>query len=118
MESKQGASARRDEVKAKKYWLMADLGHLFCVLVSLLHPVSCNGQPKAQGEHKTLFVLGDSLFDPGNNQYLNDSVEGGALPWPYGETYFGHSTGRLSDGRLVPDFIGNDHVSHSLSQML
>ncbi|XP_041017971.1 GDSL esterase/lipase 1-like isoform X2 [Juglans microcarpa x Juglans regia] len=84
---------------------MADLGHLFCVLVSLLHSVSCNGQPKAQGEHKTLFVFGDSLFDPGNNQYLNDSVEGGALPWPYGETYFGHSTGRLSDGRLVPDFV-------------
>lgn len=92
---------------------MASLGHLFCVLVSFLCPVSCNGLPKAQEEHKTLFVFGDSLFDPGNNQYLNASVEGGAPPWPYGETYFGHSTGRLSDGRLVPDFIGNNHISHS-----
>ncbi|XP_030932295.1 GDSL esterase/lipase 1-like [Quercus lobata] len=85
---------------------MASLSYFFCVFVSLLNLISCHVQSKPNGEHKTLFVFGDSLFDPGNNQYLNgSSVEGGSISWPYGETYFNHSTGRLSDGRLVPDFI-------------
>ena len=77
-----------------------------CVLVSLLDPISCHGESKPEGDHKALFIFGDSLFDAGNNQYLNGSVEGGAISWPYGETFFKHPTGRLSDGRLVPDFIG------------
>ncbi|XP_031272548.1 GDSL esterase/lipase 1-like [Pistacia vera] len=54
---------------------------------------------------KALFVFGDSLFDPGNNQYLNDSRKGIATTFPYGETYFKRPTGRLSDGRTVPDLI-------------
>ncbi|PRQ51677.1 putative SGNH hydrolase-type esterase domain-containing protein [Rosa chinensis] len=53
-----------------------------------------------------LFVFGDSLFDIGNNQYLNTSArELSATYWPYGENFFHHPTGRFSDGRLVPDFI-------------
>uniref|UniRef100_A0A7N0ZXC3 Uncharacterized protein n=1 Tax=Kalanchoe fedtschenkoi TaxID=63787 RepID=A0A7N0ZXC3_KALFE len=58
---------------------------------------------------KALFVFGDSLFDAGNNQYLNrssrSSSELEASTWPYGETYFKRPTGRLSDGRIVPDFV-------------
>lgn len=54
---------------------------------------------------KALFVFGDSLFDPGNNNYLNSNTLTAAQRWPYGETFFKHPTGRLSDGRLVPDFI-------------
>nr|XP_023893388.1 GDSL esterase/lipase 1-like [Quercus suber]POE59786.1 gdsl esterase/lipase 1 [Quercus suber] len=85
---------------------MASLRYFFCVFVSLLNLISCHVQSKPNGEHKTLFIFGDSLFDPGNNQYLNgSSVEGGSISWPYGETYFNHSSGRLSDGRLVPDII-------------
>ena len=90
---------------------MASLSYFFCVFVSLLNLISCHVQSKPIGEHKTLFVFGDSLFDPGNNQYLNgSSVEGGSISWPYGETYFNHSTGRLSDGRIVPDLIGKQHI--------
>ena len=87
---------------------MVSLSYLFCVVVSLLDdPLSsCHVQSKPEGEQKTLFVFGDSLFDPGNNKYLNSSVEGGSISWPYGETFFNHSTGRLSDGRIVPDFVG------------
>ena len=88
---------------------MVSLSYLLCVFVSLLDDdpaVSCHVQSKPEGEHKTLFVFGDSLFDSGNNKYLNSSVEGGSISWPYGETFFNHSTGRLSVGRLVPDFVG------------
>ncbi|GMQ00840.1 hypothetical protein CsSME_00047734 [Camellia sinensis var. sinensis] len=53
----------------------------------------------------TLFVFGDSLFDPGNNQYINGSKPGASSYYPYGQTFFNHPTGRLSDGRIIPDFI-------------
>ncbi|KAJ9190449.1 hypothetical protein P3X46_001651 [Hevea brasiliensis] len=83
---------------------------LFCVInlcVSFKNPNSCYDQSKLEAKHKALFVFGDSLFDPGNNQYLNGSTGEGisATYWPYGQTFFNHPTGRLSDGRIVPDFI-------------
>nr|XP_043615561.1 GDSL lipase-like [Erigeron canadensis] len=52
-----------------------------------------------------LFVFGDSLFDPGNNNYINTTTEFQANFWPYGQSYFSPPTGRFSDGRLIPDFI-------------
>lgn len=52
-----------------------------------------------------LFVFGDSLFDPGNNQYINGTKPDASSYYPYGETFFKHATGRISDGRIVPDFI-------------
>ncbi|KAL6137372.1 hypothetical protein ACLB2K_062664 [Fragaria x ananassa] len=97
---------------------MASLSYLLYVLVSLLNPVSYllyghdrfNYKPAADDnevQYKTLFVFGDSLFDPGNDQYLpNVTVEEyPATTWPYGETFFHRPNGRLSDGRIVPDFI-------------
>ncbi|KAJ0007488.1 hypothetical protein Pint_29304 [Pistacia integerrima] len=57
--------------------------------------------------HKLLFVFGDSLFDTGNNPHL--PANEGRFPtgtlWPYGITFFDKPTGRISDGRLLPDFI-------------
>lgn len=84
----------------------------------LLGPAVCSAK-----KHNTLFVFGDSLFDPGNNQYVNATPGGGAgmaTSLPYGETYFKHATGRLSDGRLVPDFIGteNRNTSHHTNRSL
>ncbi|WCJ39331.1 GDSL lipase [Euphorbia peplus] len=52
-----------------------------------------------------MFVFGDSLYDPGNNNYLNLSITAKANYWPYGETFFNYSTGRFCDGRVVSDFI-------------
>ncbi|KAL8171588.1 hypothetical protein V2J09_023392 [Rumex salicifolius] len=85
------------------FWVVSTL------LISPVFGSSVHPSPKKRA---ALFVFGDSLFDPGNNNYFNTSGGnaaqgmGQATNWPYGETYFRHPTGRLSDGRIVPDFIG------------
>uniref|UniRef100_I1KHH2 Uncharacterized protein n=1 Tax=Glycine max TaxID=3847 RepID=I1KHH2_SOYBN len=55
--------------------------------------------------HTALFIFGDSLFDVGNNNYINSSTFLQANFPPYGETFFNYPTGRFSDGRVIPDFI-------------
>ncbi|XAR49847.1 hypothetical protein NMG60_11004005 [Bertholletia excelsa] len=56
-------------------------------------------------DHAALFIFGDSLFDAGNNNYINTTTALQANFQPYGETFFHHPTGRFSDGRLISDFI-------------
>ncbi|TXG68215.1 hypothetical protein EZV62_003150 [Acer yangbiense] len=53
-----------------------------------------------------IFVLGDSVYDPGNNDYLDIGIDGKANFPPYGETFFCFPTGRFCDGRQIPDFAG------------
>ncbi|TQD93034.1 hypothetical protein C1H46_021348 [Malus baccata] len=50
-----------------------------------------------------LFIFGDSIFDDGNNNYFDTVFQANYLP--YGETYEKGPTGRISDGRIIPDFI-------------
>ncbi|KAG7544073.1 GDSL lipase/esterase [Arabidopsis thaliana x Arabidopsis arenosa] len=52
-----------------------------------------------------LFVFGDSVFDAGNNNYIDTFSSVRSNYWPYGQTTFKSPTGRVSDGRLIPDFI-------------
>nr|XP_043639606.1 GDSL lipase-like [Erigeron canadensis] len=52
-----------------------------------------------------LFVFGDSLFDPGNNNYINTTTGYQANFEPYGFSYFSPPSGRFSNGRLISDFI-------------
>ncbi|VVB00288.1 unnamed protein product [Arabis nemorensis] len=52
-----------------------------------------------------LFVFGDSLFDAGNNNYIDTVSRFRCNFWPYGITTFKSPTGRISDGRLIPDFL-------------
>jgi len=59
-------------------------------------------------EHVALFVFGDSFFDVGNNNYINTTTDYQANYPPYGETFFKYPTGRFSDGRVIPDFIGKN----------
>ncbi|XP_062088467.1 GDSL esterase/lipase 1-like [Humulus lupulus] len=51
----------------------------------------------------SLFIFGDSLFDPGNNNYIKTLCL--ANFYPYGETFFKYPSGRFCDGRLISDFI-------------
>jgi len=56
-------------------------------------------------KYESIFNFGDSLSDTGN--YLRSAGDHAILPMsPYGKTFFGHPTGRFSDGRLIIDFIG------------
>ncbi|KAK1358556.1 GDSL esterase/lipase 1-like [Heracleum sosnowskyi] len=57
--------------------------------------------------HKAaLFVFGDSLYDPGNNNYISTTnTNFQANFWPYGKSHFSEPTGRFTDGRIIPDFI-------------
>lgn len=82
--------------------LNSSLFHLciFIFFACFIHPIVCISRPQA-----ALFVFGDSLFDPGNNNYINTTTEYQANWWPYGESFFKYPTGRFSDGRLIPDFI-------------
>ncbi|GAV76724.1 Lipase_GDSL domain-containing protein [Cephalotus follicularis] len=61
--------------------------------------------PKLTSENNVaLFVFGDSLFDVGNNNFINTSIESKANFPPYGETFFRYPTGRFCDGRIIPDY--------------
>ncbi|XVF74244.1 hypothetical protein PTKIN_Ptkin13bG0094700 [Pterospermum kingtungense] len=71
---------------------------LFCP--NSVNLVCSRSLPKNQ---VALFIFGDSMFDPGNNNYFNTIAQ--ANYWPYGETFFKFPTGRFSDGRIIPDFI-------------
>ncbi|XP_015078865.1 GDSL esterase/lipase 2-like [Solanum pennellii] len=75
-----------------------------CIFVLVAHfaiTVVCHERP-----HQTaLFVFGDSIFDPGNNNYINTIASFQANYFPYGESFFKYPTGRNSNGRLIPDFI-------------
>ncbi|XP_071697218.1 GDSL lipase-like [Rutidosis leptorrhynchoides] len=72
----------------------------------LIHTAVCSSSQRHDlNKHAALFVFGDSLFDPGNNNFINTTTEFQANFWPYGISYFRPATGRFSDGRLIPDFI-------------
>ncbi|KAI3526278.1 hypothetical protein L1887_05526 [Cichorium endivia] len=84
--------------------IKSDLGFVLAVSCLL---ILTSGQ-SSQGhfnKHVALFIFGDSLSDPGNNNYINTIPDFQANFWPYGESYFNPPSGRFSDGRLIPDFI-------------
>ncbi|PQM39792.1 GDSL esterase/lipase 2 [Prunus yedoensis var. nudiflora] len=73
---------------------------VICLLIITTQSHGHSGLPK---RHAPLFILGDSVFEAGNNNYFNTTAR--ANYKPYGETYFKYPTGRFSDGRQIPDFI-------------
>ncbi|KAL2345989.1 hypothetical protein Fmac_007274 [Flemingia macrophylla] len=79
--------------------------YLVIVSYGILIPNCCLGDLCQPKQHAALFVFGDSLFDVGNNNYINTTADNQANYSPYGETFFKYPNGRFSDGRVIPDFI-------------
>ena len=79
----------------------------FCFLVlyaSIRFLTKCFGNICLPKDHVAFFIFGDSIVDVGNNNYITTNLQANFLP--YGETFFKYPTGRASNGRLIPDFIG------------
>ncbi|KAL7597959.1 hypothetical protein Lser_V15G26669 [Lactuca serriola] len=82
-----------------------DMGFRLVVSCLFLLFTGCHSSQGHFNKHVTLFICGDSLFDPGNNNYINTDPGFQANFWPYGESYFNPPSGRFSNGRLISDFV-------------
>ena len=104
--------------KWRKLYNMVSFRLHFCFLVLFvvfLIPGHCLGHLCLPKKHVALFIFGDSLFDAGNNDYINTTTDTQANFGPYGETFFKYPSGRFSNGRLIPDFIGKMSIYILLS---
>ncbi|KAI8541778.1 hypothetical protein RHMOL_Rhmol08G0088700 [Rhododendron molle] len=72
---------------------------VLCLVIFPRFP-SGNSEPRLA---PALYVLGDSLFDSGNNNFLPTLAR--ADFQPYGVNFPGGATGRFTNGRTVADFI-------------
>ncbi|TVU22869.1 hypothetical protein EJB05_32590 [Eragrostis curvula] len=85
---------------------------LLCFLsVLLLASVAENVSALPAGRrYEAIFSFGDSFADTGNDIVVlaEHSIFNPAAAPPYGMTFFGHPTGRNSNGRLIIDFIAED----------
>ncbi|KAL6838823.1 hypothetical protein ACP4OV_031537 [Aristida adscensionis] len=75
--------------------------HIFLLLTSFSYSL--------QTKYTSIFSFGDSYTDTGNAIiiYGPDKPDLWINKAPYGMTFFGHPSGRLSDGRLIIDFIAD-----------
>jgi hypothetical protein len=61
----------------------------------------------------SMIIFGDSTVDVGNNNFLRTVIKADFAP--YGRNFdTKRPTGRFSDGRVVPDFIGKSNRSVQL----
>ncbi|KAL2520630.1 GDSL esterase/lipase [Forsythia ovata] len=68
--------------------------------------VSSSGLGMAQeAQFSAMFVFGDSLIDPGNNNYLNSLAKANYVP--YGVDFYQGPSGRFSNGRTIIDYLGD-----------
>lgn len=79
---------------------------MFGFLVIICSCLLVAGSLSLPEKHVALFIFGDSLFDAGNNNYINTTTDYQANFLPYGQNFFKYPTGRFSNGRIIPDFIG------------
>jgi hypothetical protein len=80
---------------------------LLCIL-SVLLLASVEPSISSLRRYDSIFSFGDSVSDTGNGIIIlgESSAPNPAAHPPYGQTFFGHPTGRSTNGRLIIDFIG------------
>ncbi|XP_009787970.1 GDSL esterase/lipase 1-like [Nicotiana tabacum] len=78
---------------------------IFVTFILTISQIDCVDNNTTRQDKTALFVFGDSTVDPGNNNYINTTLDFQSNWWPYGESYFKYPTGRPCDGRLISDFI-------------
>jgi hypothetical protein len=85
---------------------------LLCIL-SVLLLASVEPAISSHRCFNKIFSFGDTYTDTGNGRVVYDKnkVPDPTAEPPYGQTYFGHPTGRSTDGRLIIDFIGKSPCS-------
>jgi hypothetical protein len=79
---------------------------LFLLLCTNSATADVAGSNGGCGGFKRMFSFGDSITDAGNLATISPP-DASFNRLPYGETFFGHPTGRFCDGRLIVDFLGN-----------
>lgn len=99
-------------------WAMARSSGVLVVSVLLVVVLCAVSVQPVSGTSKfpvpSYYVFGDSYHDAGNNDYLNGTLPRANFS-PYGITFFkGVATGRFCDGRIIPDFLGEELISYSL----
>ncbi|KAL0692690.1 hypothetical protein Bca4012_059870 [Brassica carinata] len=95
--------------------------YLLYLLFRLLNVTTTNStKPLKQeavlfgGNFPALYVIGDSLVDPGNNNYLLTLVRANFKP--YGSNFEGgKATGRFSDGKTIADYIEKNNLSTGIN---
>ncbi|XP_050902910.1 GDSL esterase/lipase At5g45910-like [Lathyrus oleraceus] len=75
-----------------KFLILFSLTFIFRNVLSNVNPLP----------YEAIFNFGDSISDTGNEATLHPPMP---INSPYGSTYFKHPSGRLSNGRLIIDFI-------------
>lgn len=72
---------------------------------AVLVAVSSSEVGMADPQFSAMFVFGDSLIDPGNNNYLNSLAKANYVP--YGVDFSEGPSGRFSNGKTIIDYLGN-----------
>ena len=76
------------------------------VIGSYLHVYDCAIALPKNVQIPAVLVFGDSIVDPGNNDFIN-TISKANFP-PYGRDFEGGvATGRYSNGKIPSDLIGN-----------
>jgi hypothetical protein len=70
--------------------------------------ILCSFSFSVKSDYTSICSFGDSYADTGDFAIIFGQAASDLLITkpPYGMTFFGHPTGRISDGRLAIDFIG------------
>ena len=72
---------------------------------------STDAKPLKVCKFDAIYNMGDSISDTGN--LIRMKTQNPDMPFfrlPYGQTYFKNATGRCSNGLLMIDYIGKNHI--------